>query len=150
MVGFAVERHGACLCCEPPLLQNIRRDFVPGVLSEEELGNKLYVHELSKVRVGLGCAIAHQFQLGLRACSDLRSAWVRWERNGWALDFARIMQSSHQVQEYAARVHNLRSYDAISRDVLARWAYPFVPDTNLATRSSGPTHYTYGRGRIYM
>lgn len=53
-------------------------------------------------------------------------------------------------QEYAARVHNLRSYDAISRDVLARWAYPFVPDTNLATRGDGPTHYTYTRGRVYM
>ncbi len=32
-------------------VQNIRRDFVPGVLSEEELGNKLYLHELGKVCV---------------------------------------------------------------------------------------------------
>jgi translation initiation factor eIF-2B subunit epsilon len=30
--------------------QNVRRDFVTGVLSEEELGNKLYVHEITKVR----------------------------------------------------------------------------------------------------
>lgn len=29
--------------------QNIRKDFVSGVLSEEELGNKLYVHEIKKV-----------------------------------------------------------------------------------------------------
>lgn len=29
--------------------QNIRRDFVTGVLSEEELGNKLFVHEMKKV-----------------------------------------------------------------------------------------------------
>lgn len=28
--------------------QNVKRDFVSGVLSEEELGNKLYVHEVSK------------------------------------------------------------------------------------------------------
>ena len=35
------------------------------------------------------------------------------------------------VQGYAARVHSFRSYDAISRDVMARWSYPFVPDTNI-------------------
>jgi hypothetical protein len=50
--------------------------------------------------------------------------------------------------EYAARVHNLRSYDAISRDLLARWAYPFVPDTNVFFRAGpwGPSSYRYGRG----
>lgn len=61
--------------------QNVKRDFVSGVLSEEELGNKLYVHEVSK--------------------------------------------------EYLARVNSLRSYDAVSRDIMARWTYPLVPDTNL-------------------
>lgn len=80
--------------------QNIHRDFVPGVLSEEELGNKLFMYELGK--------------------------------------------------EYAARVHNLRSYAAVSRDVLARWAYPFVPDTNLTTSNDASSWYTYNRGRIYM
>jgi len=29
---------------------------------------------------------------------------------------------------YTARVHNLYMYDAISRDVLARWTYPYVPE----------------------
>jgi hypothetical protein len=50
--------------------------------------------------------------------------------------------------EYAARVHNLRSYDAISRDLLARWAYPFVPDTNVFYKAGpwGPSSYRYGRG----
>ena len=28
-------------------------------------------------------------------------------------------------------MHNLRSYDAVSRDLLGRWGFPFVPDTNL-------------------
>lgn len=32
---------------------------------------------------------------------------------------------------YAARVRNLKAYDAISKDVIARWTYPFCPDTNL-------------------
>ena len=45
--------------------QNVRREFVTGVLSEEELGNKIFVHQL---------------------------------RNG-----------------YAARVSNLRAYDAVRR-----------------------------------
>ncbi|KAI0973828.1 eIF4-gamma/eIF5/eIF2-epsilon [Xylaria arbuscula] len=32
---------------------------------------------------------------------------------------------------YSARATNLQMYDAISRDVLGRWAYPFTPDCNL-------------------
>jgi NDP-sugar pyrophosphorylase family protein len=66
--------------------QNVKRDFVSGVLSEEELGNKLFVHEVTK--------------------------------------------------EYLARVHSLRSYDAVSRDIMARWTYPLVPDTNLFSSES--------------
>ena len=37
-----------------------------------------------------------------------------------------------QDNEYASRVHNLRSYDAISRDIITRWTYPFVPDVVLS------------------
>jgi translation initiation factor eIF-2B subunit epsilon len=29
-------------------LQNVRREFITGVLSEEELGNKIFVHELER------------------------------------------------------------------------------------------------------
>ncbi|PKA49916.1 Mannose-1-phosphate guanylyltransferase 1 [Apostasia shenzhenica] len=36
---------------------------------------------------------------------------------------------THEVQSsYAARVDNFRSYDTISKDILQRWTYPFVPD----------------------
>ena len=81
--------------------QNIKRDFVSGVLSEEELGNKLHVYELRQA-------------------------------------------------EYAGRVHNLRSYDAVSRDLLQRWAFPFVPDTNVLSLGGSPawgqTSYRWGRG----
>lgn len=84
--------------------QNIKRDFVSGVLSEEELGNKLFVHELR--------------------------------------------------HEYAARVHNLRSYDAVSRDILQRWAFPFVPDANVLHLGGNPTwgqtNYRYSRGQRYL
>lgn len=33
--------------------------------------------------------------------------------------------------QYAARVRNLKAYDAISKDILSRWTYPLCPDTNL-------------------
>ena len=35
------------------------------------------------------------------------------------------------ADQYAARVNNLRAYDAISKDVAGRWAYPYSPDSNF-------------------
>ncbi|KAL2072226.1 hypothetical protein VTL71DRAFT_11569 [Oculimacula yallundae] len=43
---------------------------------------------------------------------------------------------------YAARVFNLQSYEAVSKDVLGRWTYPLVPDSNLL---AGQT-YKFERG----
>ena len=52
--------------------------------------------------------------------------------------------------EYAARVHNLRTYDAVARDIIQRWAYPFVPDANWLPRgATPPPSYTYGRRNLY-
>jgi translation initiation factor eIF-2B subunit epsilon len=68
--------------------QDVRRDFLGGVLSEEELGNKVFVHEAAG--------------------------------------------------GYAARVTCLRAYDAVSRDVLARWAHPFAPDTGALAPPARP------------
>jgi len=57
-------------------------------------------------------------------------------------------------QEYAVRVNTLRAYDAVSRDVMARWAYPLVPDTNVFGGGRGEgaaTAYRYDhRNRIYL
>jgi len=50
--------------------------------------------------------------------------------------------------EYAARVHNLRSYDAVARDVVRRWAYPLVPDNNQLPLAEETT-YTYERRNVY-
>ena len=80
--------------------QNIQQDFISGVLSEEELGNKLYVHELQR--------------------------------------------------GFASRVHNMRSYDAISRAVLQRWTFPFVLDTNLLQLHGKPSSYSYQRQNTYL
>lgn len=36
---------------------------------------------------------------------------------------------THEIHSsYAARVDNFRSYDTISKDIIQRWTYPFVPD----------------------
>ncbi|KAL2263117.1 hypothetical protein VTK26DRAFT_8138 [Humicola hyalothermophila] len=48
-----------------------------------------------------------------------------WELNGKMI-YAEILDEG-----YAARASNLQMYDCISRDVLDRWALPFVPDSNL-------------------
>lgn len=39
-------------------------------------------------------------------------------------------------QGYAARANNLQMYDSITRDVLGRWTFPLVPDSNLVSGSS--------------
>lgn len=53
--------------------------------------------------------------------------------------------------EYAARIHNLRSFDAVSRDLMQRWAFPFVPDTNVLWLKGawGASSYRYARGQRY-
>ncbi|KAF5739513.1 translation initiation factor eIF-2B subunit epsilon-like isoform X4 [Tripterygium wilfordii] len=36
---------------------------------------------------------------------------------------------SHEINSsYAARIDNYRSYDTISKDIIQRWTYPYVPD----------------------
>jgi translation initiation factor eIF-2B subunit epsilon len=46
------------------------------------------------------------------------------------------------TDHYAARAGNLQAYEAISKDVLGRWTYPLVPDSNLV---AGQT-YRYLKG----
>jgi len=54
--------------------------------------------------------------------------------------------AAHVIQsEYAARVHDPRTYDAVSKDVLHRWVTPMVPDNNFLS----DTTYKYQRGCIY-
>ncbi|KAK7561135.1 heat shock transcription factor 2, partial [Phyllosticta citricarpa] len=46
---------------------------------------------------------------------------------------------------YAARVRNLQAYDAVTQDVISRWAYPLCPDSNLMADQT----YRYHKGNIY-
>ena len=47
-------------------------------------------------------------------------------------------------QDYSARVESWGTYDAVSKDVLARWCYPMVPDVNLTD-----TSYSFEFNNIY-
>lgn len=46
---------------------------------------------------------------------------------------------------YAARAHNLKAYDAVSKDIISRASYPFCPDTSAAPHE----HYTFKKRRGY-
>lgn len=49
-------------------------------------------------------------------------------------------------ENYAARVRNLKAYDAVSKDITSRWTYPLCPDTNLL-----PGHtYELRKGYMYQ
>uniref|UniRef100_A0A0B7AAV3 Translation initiation factor eIF2B subunit epsilon n=1 Tax=Arion vulgaris TaxID=1028688 RepID=A0A0B7AAV3_9EUPU len=48
--------------------------------------------------------------------------------------------------KYAARVSNMHTYDAISKDVINRWTYPLVPDLFGSTQWE---RIKYGRHNVY-
>ncbi|KAI5122066.1 hypothetical protein M0805_006049 [Coniferiporia weirii] len=78
--------------------QDIRRDFVHGVLTSDLLMKNIYCHVIT--------------------------------------------------DGYAARVKDTKSYASISKDILARWTFPLVPDDNHPGSSS--TSYEYMRGNRYL
>ncbi|CAA0395695.1 unnamed protein product [Arabidopsis thaliana] len=54
---------------------------------------------------------------------------------------------THEIQSscYAARIDNLRSYDTVSKDIIQRWTYPYVPNIDF----SGNPPVKLGRRGIY-
>ncbi|KAG6185638.1 hypothetical protein E4U27_000432 [Claviceps purpurea] len=57
-----------------------------------------------------------------------------WELNGKMI-YAEILEDG-----YAARASNLQMYDSISRDILGRWTYPFIPENNLVPKQTYERH----------
>lgn len=57
-----------------------------------------------------------------------------WELNGKMI-YAEILDEG-----YAARASNLQMYDAISRDVLSRWTFPFIPENNIVPKQTYKRH----------
>ncbi|KAF9585534.1 hypothetical protein BGW38_001935 [Lunasporangiospora selenospora] len=75
--------------------QDIRADFVDGILTSDLLGKTIHFYEVNDV--------------------------------------------------YAARVRSTQMYDAVSKDIISRWTFPMVPDSNLQAGDS----YQYRRGLVY-
>ncbi|KAH0529771.1 hypothetical protein TsFJ059_004479 [Trichoderma semiorbis] len=57
-----------------------------------------------------------------------------WELNGKMI-YTEIFEDG-----YAARASNLQMYDAISRDVLGRWTFPFIPENNIMPKQTYKKH----------
>ena len=73
--------------------------------------------------------------------TDIRRDYVHNEVQnkelGWKY-YAYVIEN-----EYAARVQDLCTYDSICRDMLRRWTYPLVPDSNIHGRTN---FKLYGNG----
>ena len=78
--------------------------------------------------------------------NDLRLDFVRKEVANRELDRVFYAHEIVNPNDYAARVHGLRSYDRVTKDVLGRWLYPLVPDNNWS-RADGTCWFT--RGFVY-
>ena len=61
---------------------------------------------------------------------DVRRDFVRGIMGAWELLGHKINVEVLE-EEYAARVRNSALYDAISRDIIARWTFPIVPDSTI-------------------
>ncbi|KAL5594321.1 hypothetical protein BROUX41_001263 [Berkeleyomyces rouxiae] len=68
---------------------------------------------------------SESFDYELPRKNFLQGVLKDWELNGKAI-YTEILDSG-----YAARARNLSMYNAISRDIMGRWTFPFVPDCNL-------------------
>lgn len=76
---------------------------------------------------------------------SLRSDFVKGVLTSDLLKKTIYAYISKESSEYAARVESWGTYDAISQDILARWCYPLVLDSNLVEGSS----YSYELNNIY-
>ena len=85
------------LCQDNFDYQSIRRDFIPGILGQEDILDKT------------------------------------------------IYASVLGDDAYAVHVGDLHTYAAVSREIIHRWSYPYVPDLNLI----GESTYRYERGNRY-
>jgi len=71
----------------------------------------------------------------------LHSVLKDYELNGKTIH-THVVES----RQYAARVRNLHAYDAVSKDILGRWAWPMCPDSNMMKDGA----YTFGKGNVYV
>ncbi|KAI1331534.1 eIF4-gamma/eIF5/eIF2-epsilon [Xylariaceae sp. FL0255] len=68
---------------------------------------------------------SESFDYELPRANFLHGVLKDWELNG------KMIHTDIVTEGYCARAKNLQMYDAISRDILNGWVYPFTPDINL-------------------
>lgn len=71
----------------------------------------------------------------------LHSVLKDYELNGKTIH-THILEEGH----YAARVRNLHAYASVSKDILARWTFPMVPDSNIMEEG----RYSFEKGNVYL
>jgi translation initiation factor eIF-2B subunit epsilon len=72
---------------------------------------------------------------------DIRHDFIRNEVVNWEL--GKHIYGYEIDTEYAARVHDPRTYHSISKDIVTRWTYPMVPDSQLIKGSEYVHHKNY-------
>ncbi|KAJ2792386.1 translation initiation factor eIF-2B epsilon subunit, GEF [Coemansia linderi] len=118
--------------------QVMRRDFVHRTLVSDLLSSTIYAHILTGSSSALSEAASAATTAAIGGDALVPALG--------ALDLAAgggITYASHSG--YAAGVADTAAYDAISRDLIGRWAYPLCPDSNP---TDGPP-YSYHRGAVY-
>ncbi|KAJ2325817.1 translation initiation factor eIF-2B epsilon subunit, GEF, partial [Coemansia sp. RSA 2681] len=113
--------------------QVVRRDFIHSTLISDVVPMSIYAHILtgsSGVLSEAASASTADALVPALGALDLSA--------GSGITFP-----SHSG--YAAGVADTAAYDAISRDLIGRWAYPLCPDSNP---TDGPP-YSYHRGAVY-
>ncbi|KAI8964217.1 nucleotide-diphospho-sugar transferase [Daldinia sp. FL1419] len=73
---------------------------------------------------------SESFDYELPRANFLHGVLKDWELNG------KMIHTEIVNEGYSARARNLQMYDAISRDVLSGWTYPFTPECNLLSGHS--------------
>ncbi|KAI0165197.1 nucleotide-diphospho-sugar transferase [Hypoxylon sp. FL1284] len=68
---------------------------------------------------------SESFDYELPRANFLHGVLKDWELNG------KMIHTEIVNEGYSARARNLQMYDAVSRDVLGGWAYPFAPECNI-------------------
>ncbi|KAI8626181.1 eIF4-gamma/eIF5/eIF2-epsilon [Xylariaceae sp. FL1651] len=73
---------------------------------------------------------SESFDYELPRANFLHGVLKDWELNG------KMIHTEIVTEGYSARATSLQMYDAISKDVLSGWTYPFTPDCNLVKGQS--------------
>jgi len=84
-------------------------------------------------------------------CKDLQETFVNDVNGPESIAEGKVYYYEHNESKtsYCAVMHNPLVYDYVNRDIIKRYAYPLVIDSNLMCPAAGLT-YKYMRNNIYM